>query len=762
MLPSRHRMAIRASCTALLVLLGSAATALAQVPGYTHRQFRIEQFDENHIRLTGQVELENEDVKGQKFYADVVDVYLDTNRLEASGHVLYETATARIASERVIFNTKASTGTFYTASGSASIGDRADKSLFGSIEPDVYFYGEIVEKVGEDKYKVTNGRFTTCVQPTPRWEVAAGSITINVGDYALLRNAVMQVKDVPLFYLPILYYPIQEDGRSTGFLLPTYGRSTYQGQSISNAFFWAISRSQDLTVMHDWYTQTGYGYGTEYRWVRSGASNGNLRAYRLNQKASSVNGIAIPESQSFLMNGSINQTLPFKLTGRARIDYSSNLQLNQLYSRDIYSATQGVSSIIGNVSGSWQFLNASLSGTRTQNFFSTTQSIITGGLPSLTASISSRRIWRLPVFFAVQSEATRQVYAERNGEQEIDRSMNKVDVTPTLRAPISSLPFLNATLNLAYRVTRYSESKDANGQQVPVPYLRTYAEMRADFTGPVLSKVYTPNNGFADRLKHVVEPSLSISRITNIEGQDRVVLLGSSFDRVIGGVTRATYGITNRVLVRKAPKEGAGAAGSAATAPRELLTASLTQSYYTDQAASAFDPTYRSSYVDSGSVRPASNYSPVALNVRSQVATNIGTNARAEYDWPTRKLLSISSGGDFTSTTTNVSLNWSKSLSSFFPTNALNGSTRLTLLDGRVNTTYRLDWDIQRETIIRQGVVASYNAQCCGIVFEYQEYNFGNFGGNTIPKDRRFNIGFTLAGLGTFSNFFGNFGGGSF
>ena len=43
---------------------------------------------------------------------------------------------------------------------------------------------------------------------------------------------------------------------------------------------------------------------------------------------------------------------------------------------------------------------------------------------------------------------------------------------------------------------------------------------------------------------------------------------------------------------------------------------------------------------------------------------------------------------------------------------------------------------------------------------QYQEYSFGAFGAGTpIPKDRRFNLGFTLAGIGTFSNFFGNFGG---
>ena len=34
--------------------------------------------------------------------------------------------------------------------------------------------------------------------------------------------------------------------------------------------------------------------------------------------------------------------------------------------------------------------------------------------------------------------------------------------------------------------------------------------------------------------------------------------------------------------------------------------------------------------------------------------------------------------------------------------------------------------------------------------------------GSTLPQDRRFNLGFTLAGIGTFSNFFGNMGGRSY
>jgi hypothetical protein len=57
-------------------------------------------------------------------------------------------------------------------------------------------------------------------------------------------------------------------------------------------------------------------------------------------------------------------------------------------------------------------------------------------------------------------------------------------------------------------------------------------------------------------------------------------------------------------------------------------------------------------------------------------------------------------------------------------------------------------------------MTAYYNAQCCGVGIEYQTYNYGSgFAGQGITEDHRFNVSFTLAGVGTFSNLFGAFGG---
>ena len=111
---------------------------------------------------------------GDRFSADVVDYYDTEHRLVATGNVVFVTPSSRISAEKVDFNTRTRIGTFYNAIGSASVSDKVDKSFFGTQEPDAFFYGETIEKVGAEPVQDhASGGFTTCVQPTPRWEVSS-------------------------------------------------------------------------------------------------------------------------------------------------------------------------------------------------------------------------------------------------------------------------------------------------------------------------------------------------------------------------------------------------------------------------------------------------------------------------------------------------------------------------------------------------------------------------------------------------------------
>ena len=311
------------SCLACLV---AAVPALAQAPArqsgppcqlsvgeqLNAKSGTSETVEDGHLRFTGAAEMQPT-CSDVKFSADVIDVYPDRNRIEAHGNVVFTDPEGRIAADSIEFDMNTGLGTFHNATGLMSLGPNADPKQFGNQDPDVYFWGDVIEKKGQQKYHITNGGFTTCVQPTPRWGVWSASVDLNLHDYAIARNTVLRVKGVPLLYLPFIYYPIQDDQRATGFLLPTYGTSTLRGQAISNAFFWAINRSQDATFFHDWFTRTGQGAGVEYRYVASAQSNGTIRYYRLNQKQSTFNVnnnvTTLAENRSYEVLGNVTEVL---------------------------------------------------------------------------------------------------------------------------------------------------------------------------------------------------------------------------------------------------------------------------------------------------------------------------------------------------------------------------------------------------------------------------------------------------------------------
>lgn len=744
--------------------LTALPVAAQGIPNWDCKQVTFEVIDADRIRLMREVECNGSGPNnGQQIFGDELIWNMTTGEFEAVGNVLLVSPTSRLAAERVVFNTKTGVGSFYTASGSASLGERGlqDRSMFGTLEPDIMFYGELIEKIGETKYRITNGSFTTCVQPTPRWDVITGSATIQLEDYAMLRNAVIRVKDVPVFYLPVMYYPIQSDDRATGFLLPTYGASTVRGQSLSNAFFWAINRSQDLTLLHDWYTNTGQGYGGEYRYMLAPGAEGYLRAYRVDQQESEVdsNGrtTVLPEETSYEVRGALSQNLPGGFRARGNVDYFTSLASQQLYNTDIYYSSRSQRTISGSLTGTWGGVSLTGQFQRAEYFETENRSTVNGYAPSVRADVSSKRLGTLPLYFALNSESANYIYLARSITGEQDYGLSRFDLQPNLRAALTNWPFLNFNASLGFRHTYYSESLDDLGQQVPAGVSRRYFDMRAELMGPTFSRVFNPNNALADRLKHVIEPTFTAQRVTDFDTQNRIPTIGGAYDFVVGGTTRFQYGLANRVLVRKAPSDPT--ASPAGSAPRELLTVTVHQSYYTDPTARRYDVAYQSNNVPRVE---ESHFSPVAVNVRSMPSPATTATVRMEFDHKDFVLRTIGAAGGSTYRAAQVNVGWTRTrYENSLPQSALNASSTFNLLNGRTGGTYALDWDITRGYLIQQRWIGFYNAQCCGITFEYQQFKFAQTIAG-VPQDRRFNLGFTLAGIGTFSNFFGAFGGGRF
>ncbi|HEV8396998.1 MAG TPA: putative LPS assembly protein LptD [Vicinamibacterales bacterium] len=716
----------------------------------------------NRLHFVTSVELQPPN-SPTKFFADDVVVYLDENRLEARGNVVFAEPDGRIAAERVEFDLGKGTGTFYDASGIMAMGKFANQRQFAGQEPDVYFYGEKIEKLPDRKYRITKGAFTTCVQPTPRWELTSGSVNITLDDYAFARGTVLRVKGMPLLYLPVMYYPLQESQRATGFLLPTYGTSTYRGQAISNGFFWAIDRSRDLTLMHDWFTRSGQGGGAEYRYIENGQSSGNVKVYRFARKQTEYdsNGatVSLPANTSIDVQSAVNHRITQQLRARARVDYFSDILTQQLYHQDIYQATRSTRVIDGSLSGTFGLMSASAQYSRNEYLTGTTSSSVYGSTPRLAASIAPQMLFGTPIYASANTEyafiPNRQL-GDVNGHREVlsDTSLGKWDVAPSLRVPLSRLTYLSANTSASYRSTFYSRSKDAEGDLTSESLLRQFLTVRTEVIGPVLTKIWdTPESQRTERMKHVIEPTFAVDYTTEFANQSLVPNTNDAADVIVGGAARVTYGVTNRLFYRGRPTENAKGL------TREFVTVGVQQSYYTDPLASRYD----TSYVSYSGRAKSVALSPVAVTARFSPTNSFDTNTRVEYDVNGDGLQVFSAGASMNSLKASGNVTFSRNrptrlsdTSSF-----LTGSTGLRLRDGRVTSQYVISWDIARGYVVNQTVATSYMAQCCGVQFEFQNFNYQptttSYG--IIPADRRFNISLVLAGLGSISNFFGAFGG---
>jgi LPS-assembly protein len=729
-----------------------------------------------------------------KIYADDMMMYTGENKAIATGNVVFAQGDNRISAEHAEFDTEKRLGTFYNATGFSTVkppkpqaarpGAMAPPPIVGQ-DTVVIFFGEKIEKIGPKKYRISNGGFSTCQQPTPRWDLHAGTVILNVDHYTVLKNAVLRVKGVPMFYTPILYYPTKREDRATGFLMPTYGASSLRGQSIHNGFFWAINRSQDATILHDWFSQTGQGVGSEYRY-NAGTGDGNIRAYLDNQHGSTYvddvgNSTTTAATRSYELRGGANQLLPFGLRARANVNYFSSIATSQQFNTNIYDASRNSRTFGGNVVGAWGKYSMNATVDHSEYFYNLTDSTLSGSFPRVSFTRNERPILDSPVYFSAAAEYVSSLRAQTFSSTDADNNtvitkndtgLSRIDLAPQIRYPFKKWAWFTVNSTFGWRETYYTRSfepnSDPNVQKiVDVGLNRTLYTIQAQIVGPVFNKVWdTPENGYAEKFKHSIEPVLTVNRISSVDNINQIVKL-DGIDQYVGGTT-LTYGLNNRFYAKRKTTPG-GVAQS-----REIFDIELSQSYYTNQLASQFDTQYQTTLGIVSQV--PTNFSPIALNFRALPTDAINANIRAEFDARYHGLRTISAQGSYSWTSRlQVTGGWSKrgyiaeipafndcrvvqipfTCSPASLDQAINATSTFHTKDNKVGATLSFSYDILRSYMQQQRMSLFYNAQCCGIALEYQTYNFGAGSSSPIPADHRFFLSFTLAGLGNFSPFNG-------
>ncbi|MGB3563757.1 MAG: putative LPS assembly protein LptD, partial [Thermoanaerobaculia bacterium] len=198
----------------------------------------LEYLRENFVIASGGVEVRYQDME---FQGQQVEIDLETKVITARGDVIIDQGPKRMTGDTLTFDLESKTGSMTNAK--------------AFVDPDMYFEGKEIAKVGEDTYTVTDGMVTSCSGDSPAWNFRVSRAQVEMEGFARAKHARFRVKKMPLLYTPYMVYPAKTE-RTSGFLFPNLGYSERQGAVLGLAYFQTLGESADTTFYLDLYTET--------------------------------------------------------------------------------------------------------------------------------------------------------------------------------------------------------------------------------------------------------------------------------------------------------------------------------------------------------------------------------------------------------------------------------------------------------------------------------------------------------------------------
>ncbi len=213
--------------------------------------------DADEIRARGNVRIEKE---GIRIAADTVRYQRATGSTLAEGNVRMHVGEDSFSGSRVALRKDGETGALF------------DGTLFIK-RSNFHIRADKIEKTGPRTYAGDQVVVTTCDGTSPDWRIAGKHMEVTLEGYGVVNHAAFWVKDLPVFYTPILAFPVKLE-RQSGFLTPEMGQSDRRGFEYLQPFFWAVSDASDLTLYAHVMSERGEKWGAEYRYLLSDRSRG--------------------------------------------------------------------------------------------------------------------------------------------------------------------------------------------------------------------------------------------------------------------------------------------------------------------------------------------------------------------------------------------------------------------------------------------------------------------------------------------------------
>jgi LPS-assembly protein len=410
-----------------------------------------------------------------------------------------------------------------------------------------HIIGREVEKLGENRYLLRDGSFTTCDARPPPWKFTMKELDVTLQGSGTAKGPVFYLEDIPVLYFPVAYFPLRTE-RQTGFLMPWGAYSREFGPEMRNAFFWAISKDMDATFYLDASEKRGFKEGLEYRYAFTKETKGQANFYFTHDQDINKNRYAF-----FLQH---EEKFPYDFYLKANINHVSDNNYPRDFVHDLPWGARIDSTSLGQLRSdlfggkNWDQFSFLAQGVVFQDLTKESNAQTVQKLPQISFYAHPQSLFKTPFFYDASS-----TYTNFWREQGLDA--HRGDFFPRISYPTRLFDVLKLESNVGLRETFYQAYNDPTHQfqgWKSRETLETDMAMSTEFyrvyDGASISKI---SNLFkVAKWMHTIEPTISYSYSPRVRQSDLPFF--DDVDR-IPYTSQFTYGINQR-LVGKPQKEG--------------------------------------------------------------------------------------------------------------------------------------------------------------------------------------------------------------
>ncbi|MCX7892918.1 MAG: LPS-assembly protein LptD [Burkholderiales bacterium] len=181
--------------------------------------------------------------------ADTIRYFRATDEVEATGNVRLRVGGDYVTGPRLRMRVAEPQGIFEQASYELAPRARRSTDPRRSSQPvPIRGEAEALRLGPEDRYRLTDGSFTTCKPTETGWSISAEELDLDfgrsVGTARNLRLDFLGVKTPPI---PYASFPLNDE-RKSGFLPPIFGIQGRVGPEILVPYYWNIAPNYDATI----------------------------------------------------------------------------------------------------------------------------------------------------------------------------------------------------------------------------------------------------------------------------------------------------------------------------------------------------------------------------------------------------------------------------------------------------------------------------------------------------------------------------------